>query len=280
MKKSLCLKKKQNYYYKGHTHYNNCSSTSTDTCSTYSSCNEPSDHHHHHKHDSCHNKCNCHVCNIGHNTNCDPCHKVEIKACKLPIGALKVEKTILNAGFIADGSNISAPDFSVTFEIVLTNCTCHQICDISIIDSLMGLKGKPFNDHDNNNFGGELRPYFTNVDIIGCDNCLVPLTFDRIIKHCGELLDTCRSYIEPCSIARLLVRITGRGFLNPVTPNEGEQTSVEKYKWTTLMQNSAVVRGNIIVDHCQKVPIFPIYIKSGIVKGWNAELVTDLSQNT
>lgn len=295
-------------HYGCHNYHNSCSSSSSGSCScscsssSSSSCSSSTESHGHHKynnhhgswnnhhgscnnqHGSCNNQhgsCNCHKYNA---PSCDPCanlcDQVEIKACKLPIGALKVEKTILNAGFIADGSSISAPDFSVTFEIVLTNCTCHQICDLSIIDSLMGLKGQPFNGDDDNNYGGELRPYFTNVDIIGCDNCLVPLRFDKIIKRCGELLDTCRSFIEPCSIARLMVRITGRGFLNPVTPSENEQTSVEKYKWTTLMQNTAVVKGNILVDHCQKVPIFPIYIKSGIVKGWNAELNTDLPNNT
>lgn len=227
-----------------------------------------SDHHHGHKYE--------YHCDVPPSK---PCYdkKVCIDACNLPRNVLKVEKTVLNVSLLTDGSTgPSNPDFSATFEIVLCNNSCHTVCNISVIDSLMGLKAKPFDGAGDNNFGGEVRPYFTNVEIIGCDSTLVPLKFDQIVEKCGELLDTCQSYLEPCAVARIMVRIAGRGFLNPVVPNTGTQTDSEKARVVTLMQNTAIIRGNVVVDHCRKVPIYPIYVKSGLIKGYHVTLEGDI----
>lgn len=189
-----------------------------------------------------------------------PC---EIKKCDLPKDVIRAEKNLLNLNFM-EGGYTSGPDFVATFEIILFNETRHKIKNISILDSLMGLSGLPSASPDT---GGELRPHYTNVEIIGCHPTLVPLSFDDIIAKGGELLDKCNSYLEPCSVANIRVRIAGNGILlsiDPTTPTH-DPTGTVRYKYTSMLQNSAIINGEVCVSHCESVSIYPLYVKSGMV---------------
>ena len=164
--------------------------------------------------------------------DCKPCnksksksHSVEIKKSSAPNGIITVEKNLLNLAYTDFGSS-SGPDFIATFEIVLTNNTCHKIMNVSINDSMMGFKvqtGGPVT-------GGELRPYFTNVDVLETGSTLVPLPFNQVVLGNGELVDTASSYLAPCSITRLQVRIGGRGFLISESPSTGAPGSTQNSK--------------------------------------------------
>jgi hypothetical protein len=165
----------------------------------------------------------------------------------------------------ADFGSTSGPDFIATFEVVLTNPTAHRINNLSIEDSLMGLKsqiGGPVS-------GGELRPYFTNVDVLDTSSTLVPLPFNSIIANNGQLLNVAISYLAPSSITRLLVRIGGRGFLISENPATGAPGATERSKITTLLQSSCEVNGDIVLCGNKTVKMFPLYCRTGMLNGFN-----------
>lgn len=216
------------------------------------------------------------MCNCG--KNCEKCEtKCCIKKCNLPKDVICAEKTLLNLCFI-EGGYTSGPDFCATFEIVLINQTANKIKNISIIDSLMGLSGQP---SSNPTLGGELRPHYTNVEIVGCHPTLVPLSFNDIVANGGELLDRSQSYLDPCAIANIRVRIAGNGLLDSIDPdtNTHDPTGTKRYKYTSIIQNTAMIKGDIMINSTETIKTFPIYIKSGVytssvttVFGFNGEI--------
>jgi hypothetical protein len=191
----------------------------------------------------------------------------KIKQSSSPKDIIKVEKVLLNLAY-ADFGSSSGPDFVATFEIILTNLTCHRIMNISIKDSMMGLKQEPGVD-------GELRPYFTNFDVLDTNSTLTPLPFDQSVLEGGQLVDQSSSFLEPCSITRLLVRIGGRGFLISESPVDGEPGNTERSKITMLLQNSCVVTGFIGFGGLDIVPIFPVYARSGVINGFKIRTALD-----
>jgi len=185
-----------------------------------------------------------------------------IKKCNLPKDVISAEKTLLNLCFVEDGYT-SGPDFCATFEIILINQTAHRIKHISIIDSMMGLSGL---SSSGPTYGGELRPHYTNVEIVGCHPTLVPLSFDDIVANGGELLDKCQSYLDAGAIANIRVRIAGNGLLDSVDPstNTNDPTGTRRYKYTSMIQNSAMIKGELCINSSESIKIFPIYVKSGV----------------
>lgn len=198
------------------------------------------------------------MCNCG--KKC--CNTCEIKKCTLPKDVIHAEKQLLNLCFIEDGYT-SGPDFCATFEIVLINQTAQRVRNISIIDSLMGLSGQPSAGPD---FGGELRPHYTNVEIVGLSPTLVPLSFNDIVANGGQLLDVANSYLEPCAIANIRVRIAGNGVLDSVDPdtNTHDETGTKRYKYTSMIQNTAMIQGDVVLSISESVKMYPMYIKSGV----------------
>ena len=222
------------------------------------------------------------MCNCGRSCDSKCETKCCIKKCNLPKDVLSAEKTLLNLCFV-EGGYTTGPDFCATFEIVLINQTCHKIKNISIIDSLMGLNGEPTGVTGPS--GGELRPHYSNVEIIGHCPTLVPLSFDDIVERGGELLDKSQSYLDPCAIANIRVRIAGNGILNAVDPETNDQTTTgtQRFKYTSMIQNTAMIKGDICLNTCETVKIFPLYIKSGVytsavttVFGFNDEIGSGL----
>jgi hypothetical protein len=214
----------------------------------------------------------------GHHSSCS-CSKPKPKPCdgrchlKVkchcdPDCDIKAEKNLLNLEYISDGAGISEPDISATYEIVIFNRSHCKLSNLSIIDSMMGFQGNVFGS--TGGFGGELRPYYTNVHVLPCSATVVPLTFEQIMENCGELVDKCNSYIPPCSVISVIVRITGRGFLLANFPTTGEQLPfADEPSITMCVQNTATIRGTITkkhdCGHCVvTAPIFPIYVKSGV----------------
>jgi hypothetical protein len=200
------------------------------------------------------------MCNCGTSCKCET--KCGIKRCTLPKDVISVEKNLLNLCFIEDGYT-SGPDFCATFEIIIINQTANRIKNISIIDSLMGLSALSSSD---NPTGGELRPHYTNVQVIGGSTTLVPLSFDDIVANGGELLDVANSYLDACAIANIRVRIAGNGILMSMDPNAPapEHTGTERFKYTSMIQNSAMIKGDVMINNTEVVKMFPVYVKSGV----------------
>lgn len=198
------------------------------------------------------------MCNCG--KKC--CNTCEIKKSNLPKDVIVATKELLNLCFIEDG-NTSGPDFCATFEIVLINQTAQRIKNISIIDSLMGLSGEP---SGNPTYGGELRPHYTNVEIVGVSPTLVPLSFDNVVANGGQLLNVAASYLEPNAIANIRVRIAGNGVLNAVDPttNTHTETGVQRFKYTSMIQNTAMIAGDVVLSVSESIKMYPMYIKSGV----------------
>lgn len=193
------------------------------------------------------------------------CPKQTIKKCGLPRGVVTAEKNLLNVSYITEGAVSSEPDFSATYEIIIFNNTCNKIKNLSVVDSFLGLKGQTFDP--TGQFGGELRPFFTNVGIISNHPTIVPLGFDDIITNNDELLNVAQSYIAPCSFVRIILRITGRGFLIPQSPTTGTPIPTTDSKWTAYLQNTAVISGDVCLDECgTSVKMYPVYVKSGVVQ--------------
>jgi len=178
------------------------------------------------------------------------------------------EKNLLNLSYLTEGAGISEHDVSATYEIVIFNRSDSKLSHLSINDSLMGLHPNVFGP--TGGFGGELRPYFTNVTINSCHPTLIPNNFDQIVAGKGELL-ACGSYVPEHSVCSLIVRLTGRGFLLPNFPEGGEQladsSDFQVPNVSMCLQNTAIIRGKL----CKKLdcgchvsaPIFPLYVKSG-----------------
>ena len=191
------------------------------------------------------------------------CNK-EKKCCE-EIPEITAEKNLLNLSYLIEGSGISGPDVSATYEIVIFNRSCHDICNLSIDDTFCGLLPNDFTP--DGEFGGELRPYFTGVDASTLYPTVVPNTFDQIVATKGQIL-AAGSYVPAFSIVSILIRITGRGFLMPVTPNGGVQiTGSQTPNVSMCLQNTAIIKGDIKKRKscgCHVcVPIFPLYVKSG-----------------
>ena len=195
------------------------------------------------------------VCNLTLISHCE--HAKEITA----------EKHLLNLSYLTQGGGISHPDCTATYEIVIFNRSNNDLKHLSVVDSMMGLRPNIFGA--TGDFGGELRPYFTNVTATSCHNSIIPNTFEQIVAGNGELV-ACGSHVPARSVCTLLVRITGRGFLLPVPPGGTQQladSDDEVRNVSMCVQNTAIIRGKMHVRSgcgCEDdVHIFPIYVKSG-----------------
>lgn len=137
---------------------------------------------------------------------------------------ITAKKILLNYGFIEPTettNNENRYDVTTTYELVIFNNSKYTVTNLSIVDSLLGLH---INDFDKGS--GELRPYFTNVQVYCRDDTIHPLTFEQIAKQGGELVHI-NSCISPKSTCSIIIRITGRGFLLPRSPFDNVQLPIE-----------------------------------------------------
>lgn len=187
------------------------------------------------------------------------CHAEEFKE-------ITAEKNTLNISWMVEGADLSGPDISATYEIVIFNRSCHDLTCLTIYDSFMGLM--PNTLTPDGTFGGELRPYFTNVTAETLHPTIVPNSFEQIVAAGGNLLGP-GSYVPARSVCTILVRITGRGFLLPVSPAGGPQIPFAGSADVNMaIQNTSLISGSIKKKKscgCNVcVPMFPLYIKSGL----------------
>ncbi|QKF94683.1 hypothetical protein QKU48_gp1225 [Fadolivirus algeromassiliense] len=195
---------------------------------------------------------------------------------------ITAEKNLLNLTYLTEGSGISEPDVSATFEIVIFNRSNCKLSNLSICDSFMGLQPNTFGS--TGDFGGEVRPYFTNVSVTCCSATIFPNNFDQIVAGGGELINKSISYVPANSLCSLIVRITGRGFRLPQLPDQNQQLPFgETPAITMCVQNTAIIRGNVTKKNdcgCViTVPIFPLYVKSGEKQAVNIKYnLTQLTQ--
>jgi len=215
---------------------------------------------------------NIHMSKSKHSRKASRCHEHHEIRCHGDCKEITAEKNLLNISYLTEGSGISGPDMSATYEIIIFNRSPFKFTNVSIVDTFLGLYPNIFGP--TGTFGGELRPYFTNVSAEPSDPNMIPNTFDQIVANNGNLV-ACGSFIPPHSVASIIVRITGRGFLLPTPPSStggpANQIPFEGVpKFSMDVQNTALISGKItkkLPCHCHVcAPIFPIYVKSGIAR--------------
>jgi hypothetical protein len=191
---------------------------------------------------------------------CDgKCHKTKCVDCP----EITAEKNLLNLSYLTEGAVSSTPDVCVTYEIIIFNRSHHDLTHLTVDDTFCGFMPNTLTSGG----GGELRAYFTNVMATSIHPTIIPNTFDQIVATKGQLLGA-GSYIPARSVCSIILRIAGRGFLLPVTPNGGQQITGDHVPDLNMaLQNTAIICGHLKKKHecgCKThVPIFPIYVKSG-----------------
>lgn len=88
----------------------------------------------------------------------------------------------------------------LTYEIIIVNNTSHKIDNLELNDTLAGL-----NFQEN----GDLSlPFPSNLKIIKANHNIVLLTPDQIAGSNGSLIDNIESYLPPCSVTKILVKLS------------------------------------------------------------------------
>lgn len=160
----------------------------------------------------------------------DDCNKCDENCCAHTSGAcLDVQKNVLavsrctrrfnfshesvmvfvsNESFSTEvdlGFDVEFDVITAIFEIVLTTKSRDTIKNLQIQDSLAGIKELLGRD-------GGLNPFGRDVNIKAksqsCDDYLIVQKPSDIRKSNGNLLDSCKSYIPPCTSCRSLVEFT------------------------------------------------------------------------
>lgn len=207
-----------------------------------------------------------------HSHKSSRCHEHHEIRCHGDCKEITAEKNLLNISYVTEGGPISSPDMVAIYEIIIFNRSPFKFTNVSIVDTFLGLY--PNTLGSTGTFGGELRPYFTNVAAEPSDPNMIPNTFEQIVANNGNLVAS-GSFIPPHSVASVIVRITGRGFFL-ATPPTSTGGATNQIPFSTLpkfsmdVQNTALISGKItkrLSCHCHVcAPIFPIYVKSGIAK--------------
>lgn len=148
-------------------------------------------------------------------------------------------KTVLSKCTIHD------PDFIITtFDITILNKMDDKIINVSLKDSLIGLK---------------IAIDDIRFDVISSSDNLIPLNNNEIIEHDGELLNVHKSTLPPRSASRLLLRVTAKQELT---------CDDDKIKCTlNICNNSITLNAKIRIineHHCSitEEAIEPIYLCS------------------
>ncbi|AYV77372.1 MAG: hypothetical protein Dasosvirus1_7 [Dasosvirus sp.] len=177
---------------------------------------------------------------------CDGCEKCqEVRCCE--DSGLVVQKNLLSACFMEGSVDAQQVyNFTIKYEIIMSNKTPNCIREIKIKDSV---------------FGGSsdcLTLTAVNVSTDGnCDGCNLVAQSNASDRLNGILLDGCKSTIGACSLCSLFVTITG------YFPNVS-RSSVD----LLYLQNTIKITGSVKKKSrcgCVCVPIFPVYAVSGII---------------
>lgn len=148
--------------------------------------------------------------------------------------------------------------FAATYDIVIINKTCDNLCNLSVIDSFSGFKHR-----DENNT--EIFLEYSNAEAQCDDECIKVLPIEQIVANKGQLVDVCKSTVPARSICRIVLRIVGEPIVLLSTATDGET----RPRFDLLLCNSVVVKGCLASKakcgccYSNKRPIMPIYASSG-----------------
>jgi hypothetical protein len=179
--------------------------------------------------------------NCNRNCSCGKCREFHCED-----SGLLAEKNLLSLCFTTD-SPCNKRRFTAKYEIVLINQSNKCISDIKIKDSLFG------------SIAG-CCPVIECVDVSvpACDKCNLLVQTQECERKKGILLEPCGSSVPPCSICTLILTI--KGFFE-------DQDSARLD--LAYLQNTLIITGVIRKKSscgCETAQIFPIYVKSGIIK--------------
>lgn len=181
---------------------------------------------------------------------------VEYKQPKILIDKKIISVYTTKAPSIFDGTGSDRKEIardnalSISYEIILKNCSSHKITQLSITDSLwgIGLTGT--------------KEYTISVNVNSCCNNIIPNENENIVSSCGQLIIPQKSYLNPHSSSTIIVNI---GIVN----NESYETEIP------LLSNTIVVTGNI---YGSNISIDPIYVESR--EYINSNIYSGLGQST
>ena len=155
--------------------------------------------------------------------------------CKRP--NVNVQKNLLNISTASEGlgpNNLPAaydPDrhivasaLSITYEVIIENDTCNDLRNLSVSDNLGGFATEIFDQND---------AVVASVRVIRVSGTLEASSPEE--QQCGNLLDSCKSYVKSCSTAVIVVRLD----IFPVNGNAAVFCDIT---------NTVVVEGAL--EHC------------------------------
>lgn len=106
--------------------------------------------------------------------------------------------------YVVDNSslppNVHYAQLLLTYEIIITNNTPHKLVNIDLNDTLAGI-----NFEEN---GASSLPFPSLLEIIKANQNIVLLTPEQIATSNGSLIDSTKSYLPPCSITKILVKLS------------------------------------------------------------------------
>ena len=122
------------------------------------------------------------------------------------------------------------------FDIMITNRTCKKLADISLNDSILGLMKT-------------LRQI--EVTVVSYSKTIQPLPSDKILEKDGELLDSCRSFVNACDSAKLVLKIQVKGFIKL---KDGSRGCLDIIKPCDLLtaNNTLILNGKLITSYTCK----------------------------
>lgn len=136
---------------------------------------------------------------------CTSCKTTACVCCELKItkNLLKVCKTP-NIAVVSAFQNIygatTAPipysNVTFTYEVVITNCTCNKYTNLSLFDSLLA-----------NVATGTIDVANSSIVVTQGGTSVVPQSVADAVADNGQLLNVEESFINPCTVVRLVVKI-------------------------------------------------------------------------
>lgn len=137
----------------------------------------------------CPKKCECICADI-------TVEKHALSVCRIPLAAL--------VQFIAENGvlppTLRFGQLMITYEVIIANNTSHKISGLRIHDSLAGIN---FQDG-----GATALPFPSTVRVVKAPGNIVLLPYTDVASSNGYLVDHHQSYLDPCSVTKLIIELT------------------------------------------------------------------------
>lgn len=119
-----------------------------------------------------------------------------LTACRVPLAALVqwiAENLVLP-------STIPFGQIIFTYEITITNNSSQRIRDLVLNDSLAGINFQ--------NNGANALPFPSTLRVVKAPGNIVLLPYADVASSNGNLINTCESYLDPCSVTKIIMELT------------------------------------------------------------------------